>query len=372
MLSAGGIRQQFSGKENIEMSMYSAEFLLNATETLTVDPEDPPDIQFHQNGYLMLSNTPRGDAILGNNNRSQHAAGADWLHLGDKQKLKELYPWLNNEDLTLGSYSTKNEGYFDPWAYVNALKAKAKTMGVDFIEAEVVGGTVEVDESSGGMVLKSLSTKDDEDDIKSATFINAAGAWSNGLVSKINAAAPKQLTSLPVEARKRCIFMFHCPDLEKGPPSSTPLTVFPDGVYFRPEGKGGRFITGLSPHADMDPHCDDDRALDFVDHVMFESEMWPSLATYVPAFENIKVMSSWAGFYEYNTLDQNCIMGAHPDVNNFLICAGFSGHGLQMSPAAGMAMAELVTDGKFVSMDLANFSYNRILSSEAYMEDAVI
>jgi FAD-dependent oxidoreductase domain-containing protein 1 len=376
MLSAGGIRQQFNLPENILMSCYSANFLHNVHESLAIPGEDAPDIQFHEHGYLMLSNTPAGDKVLVQNNKNQHDCGADWLHVTDQAGLAAKYPWLNTEDLSTGCYSTKNEGYFDPWAYVNALKNKSKMMGVDFIEAEVLGGEVETDAASGGLALRSLQIRSGEDtaveSIKGNTFVNCAGAWSNGIVSMLDKTSPSHIRGLPVEARKRCIFMFQCQDEDRRPPAETPLTVMPDGAYFRPEGRGGRYIAGVSPLQDNDPHHSEDVALDHINHELFEEVIWPSIATYVPAFEGVKVASSWAGFYEYNTLDQNCIMGPHPDVKNFLLCTGFSGHGLQMSPAAGMSMAELVADGAFSSINLDNFSYGRIIEKEAYKEDAVI
>lgn len=37
---------------------------------------------------------------------------------------------------------------------------------------------------------------------------------------------------------------------------------------------------------------------------MFDDSIWPALAELAPAFEELKVTSAWAGFYDYNTLDQ--------------------------------------------------------------------
>lgn len=109
----------------------------------------------------------------------------------------------------------------------------------------------------------------------------------------------------------------NCPGL------NTPLTIDPSHVYFRRDGIGGNFIGGRSPDPQNEPSTDN---LD-VDYAYFDSEVWPRLAARVPAFESIKVKSAWSGFYEFNTFDENGIIGPHPYYHNLLIATGFSGHG---------------------------------------------
>jgi sarcosine oxidase len=142
-----------------------------------------------------------------------------------------------------------------------------------------------------------------------------------------------------------------------------PLTVDPSGVWFRPEGGG--FITGWSPDDDREPPASD---LDSIDHGLFEAEIWRVLAARVPAFEAIKVTNAWAGFYDYNAFDQNAVIGAHPDIRNFYFANGFSGHGLQQAPAAGRAIAELIVNGEFQSIDLTRLGYERIARNEPLAE----
>lgn len=81
---------------------------------------------------------------------------------------------------------------------------------------------------------------------------------------------------------------------------------------------------------------------------------------------------AWASHYDYNTLDQNGIIGAHPDVPNFLLANGFSSHGIQKAPATGRAVAELICDGKFKTIDLTRFGYERIRRNEPLTELNVV
>lgn len=82
--------------------------------------------------------------------------------------------------------------------------------------------------------------------------------------------------------------------------------------------------------------------------------------------------SAWAGFYDYNTFDQNGIVGLHPLVNNMYFATGFSGHGLQQSPAVGRAVAELILDGKYKTIDLSAFDFRRIINQEPMLETNIV
>ena len=66
------------------------------------------------------------------------------------------------------------------------------------------------------------------------------------------------------------------------------------------------------------------------------------------------------------------MIGRHPEIANFIFANGFSGHGLQQSPAAGRAAAELIVHGKFVALDLALFGYERVMTGRAVRELNVI
>ena len=105
-----------------------------------------------------------------------------------------------------------------------------------------------------------------------------------------------------------------------------------------------------------------------VDYRYFETEVWPHLANRVQAFESIKVKNSWSGLYEYNRLDQNAVIGRDPFYDNIYWSTGFSGHGIQMAPAVGKALTELIVDNRFTSVDLKRFGWNRIIANQPLKE----
>ncbi len=388
MLSAGGIRQQFSLKENIQLSLYSLDFL-RKMDTLSCQDGTDTSVQFKPNGYLFLGSTETGKDTLKGNTAVQHAQGADWIkYTENMQELQQVYPWLYTDDILAATYSQgTGEGYFDPWAYVNALKREAQTYGVKVLEGLVVGAKMMSKGNNGSHIIDALevqhSKTSERSSLNVSQVVNCAGAYAGQITEMLARAAVTDgdgIFRLPIQPRKRQVFSVHCPGLaqfsQPSPTSAAPLTVDPTGVWFRGEGnvcdQGGHFICGRSPPQDLDPDCENDEALQHVDHDWFEEAIWPVLAERVPAFNELKVKNSWAGFYDFNTIDENLILGMHPQISNMLHCNGLSGHGLQMSPGAGRAVAEYLQHGKSTSINLENFSMDRIISGKPYLETGIV
>jgi glycine/D-amino acid oxidase-like deaminating enzyme len=109
-----------------------------------------------------------------------------------------------------------------------------------------------------------------------------------------------------------------------------------------------------------------------MDHSLWQDKIWPIIATRIPQFEAIKVITEWAGHYDYNTLDQNAILGPHTEIENFFFVNGFSGHGLQQSPAMGRGTAEMLTYGEYRTLDLTPFGFARIAAGRPFAESAII
>ena len=52
--------------------------------------------------------------------------------------------------------------------------------------------------------------------------------------------------------------------------------------------------------------------------------------------------------------------------------SGFSGHGLQQSPAMGRGIAEHIVSGTYQTLDLSAFGFDRILTQTPLLETAII
>ena len=343
--SWGGVRQQFSTPENIQMSLFGAEFVASAHERLEVDG-DKPDLAFRQQGYLFLASA-HGWPILQANCVLQRELGAQ-TELLSKERLSNRFPWLNLDGIVGAGWGPVNEGWLDPNALLQSLRRKAKQNGVRYLHDPVSS----IERSNGSIRTVCLESGAR---IACGLLVNAAGP-------KAGCVAALAGIDLPVRPRKRMSYVFDCrQDL-----SHAPLTIDPSGVAFRPEG--GHYIAIVSPPAEQDPDSNDLE----LDYHWFEEVIWPSLAERVPAFQAIKLIRAWAGHYDYNTFDQNAILGPHPEIGNFYFCNGFSGHGIQQAPAAGRAIAELIVSGRFLTLDLSRFGYERIAKGEPLREVNVV
>ena len=352
-LSSSSIRNQFSNPVNVKIGQFGTEFIRNFAETMEVEG-DKPDLGFHEGGYLFLASTNEQVQILRENHEVQKLLGADVV-LWEPAQIKQAFPHLRVDDLQLASYGQSGEGWFSNTGLMNGFRKKARVQGADYLIDEVVDISREGDRVTG-VTLKSDHT------IACGTLVNASGPRA------AQTAAMAGLT-IPVEPRKRSLFVFDCAKTPEGSATVNngrlPLMIDPSGSFCRPEGK--YFLSGTVPSEDPAVDWDDFEPR----HEEFE-RIWMDLAERSPAFEAIKLVNFWAGHYAFNTLDHNVIAGPHNEVRNFIFANGFSGHGLQQSPAVGRGVAEWITYGEFRELDLSEIGYDRVVKNEPFLEKAVI
>ncbi len=341
------VRQQFSNAINVEISRYAAEFMRDFPKHM--NDAEAPEIHLHSFGYMYLAANDTAAAVLQKNQQVQTACGAA-TRLYSREELAVAFPFYHLDDIVLGSHNPVDEGYFDGNTMFDWWRRKARQLGVEFICNSVVsmgrtGDRVQTVTLASGQ------------EISVGIVVNASGT---------RAAQTARMAGLdvPIEPRKRYTYVF---EAQNPLPCDLPLTVDPSGVHVRTDG---RYYMAGSPPAGDDPAVDPD---DFTqDHSLWEEKVWPAIAHRIPQFEALRLIQSWAGNYAYNTLDQNAIVGPHPEIGNFLFVNGFSGHGFQQSPAMGRGISEWVIYGGYRTLDLSMFSMNRVLEGISFLEVAII
>lgn len=344
------MRQQFSTELNVRISQFAADFVKNLRQYMGGD-DRIPELGIRNFGYMYLAdNEPFAD-VLRESQKVQLAAGAA-TQLMTADEIRKHYPFYNVDDIVLGSINTVDEGYWDGSAVFDWFRRSASDRGVEYIQNEVVS-----------MALNKAGTKVESVMLSTGEVVSCDKV--------VNASGPRAVETsrmagieIPIEPRKRYTWIFSA---EQPLDRDLPLTIDPSGVHVRENGNGTYQCGG---HSEIDPAVAYD---DFsMDQTIWQEHMWPVIATRIPQFEAIKVTSEWAGHYAYNTFDHNAVIGPHTQVKNFHFLNGFSGHGLQQSPAMGRATAEMLVHGEYRSLDLSLFSYSRIEKNTPIIEKAVI
>lgn len=343
------MRQQFSREINVRISQFAAEFVNNFQAFMGNDPR-VPEIHFQSYGYMYLADNDAFANTLRQAQQLQASCGAGTKSM-TADEIKRDYPFYNVDDIILGNHNLINEGYYDGNTVFDWWKRSAKEKGAEYIANEVIA----MRKNAQGSKVTTVTLATGEQ-ISCAKVVNASGPRAV-MTSRMAG------IELPVEPRKRYTYIF---EAEQPLDRDLPLTIDPTGVHMRSEGV--YYLAGCPPL--VDPAVDYD---DFVeDHSLWQDKVWPAIAARIPQFEAIKVINSWVGHYAFNTFDQNAILGAHNEVENFIFVNGFSGHGFQQAPAMGRGTAELITYGEYRSLDLSPFDYQRIVDNKPFVEKAVI
>ncbi|VTR69897.1 FAD dependent oxidoreductase [Desulfosarcina cetonica] len=344
-LSMVNARIQYTLKQNVQISQFAFDVLEHFEDRMTVN-DIRPSIGYHREGNLFLYED--GDVASAKAALAMQQALGCQVTWWSPEEIKAHYPLYAPEALGLvGGTFGAQDGHFDAYAVLMGYKANARAQGAVYIEDDVTALVID-NHRIGGVKTKSGAT------YSSAVVINCAGAWCTELARTAG-------VELPVNPVKRQCF---CVDPAVKSDRPLPLTILPSGFYFRTE-TGGMVLMGKSLPEDV-------IGFDFTwDQNRFMDHLWPELAEFVPAFEQLKLIRGWAGLYAVNTLDGNAILGEWPEIKGFYLANGFSGHGLQQGPAVGRYMSELIT-GATPTLDLSIFHPQRILDGKPIAEGGLL
>jgi FAD-dependent oxidoreductase domain-containing protein 1 len=346
-LSVASIRQQFSTPANVAVSRFGIDFIRNFARWTGLPPGQA-DLGLRENGYLFLAASREARGVMEDLAAMQRAAGAATEVLSPAE-IAARFPWMETDDLSAASFGPRDEGWFDNMGLLGGLRSAARAQGARFDRGRVVA----VDVRGGAAVGVTL---EDGTRIAADAVVLAAGTRVNALLGPLG-------LGVPVEPRKRTVFVIDAPDARH---PDAPLVIDYRGVYMRPER--GHWIAATVP--DDDGPCASD---DFEpDLDQFEELVWPRLFARAAGFAAVRPVRHWVGHYDFNSFDQNAILGRHSALAGLYLMTGFSGHGLQQSPALGRGIAELIVSGGWQSLDLSDFRVERIAEGRPLREVAVV
>ena len=293
------------------------------------------DCGFTETGHLVFAG------------RSAHARMTDSVALQQEAGIEtsiinlrdaaEIAPGFNLEDCAAVAYEPL-AGYADASGTTLTYATRARELGV---RTELRSPAIGL-EINGGRITAVLTS---QGRISTDRVIVTTGPWSKDFLSPYGIDLPMVVTRHEVAA------------FAKPTGSLTNLAGASDlanQIYFRREGTDLVLAGSGSPGEIIEnPSVYGHRPTQG-----FIESVWNRLVKRIPLMEHAEYTNGFAGLYT-STPDRHPIMDTISGIKGLYLCTGFSGHGFKLAPAAGVAMAELVLDGRSSSLDITSLGMSR-------------
>lgn len=255
-------------------------------------------------------------------------------HLISADDLRQLDPTVATEGIEVAAYEPDSgyaDGYSTAMAFMDAARRGGATLqqGITVTDFLVQGDTVH-------------GVATDRGTISAPVVISTAGPWSGPLLRRIGVDLPL------VPSRHQIMIMERPADL-----SPPPVYIAGGSLYYRPDATGLTLV-GFGPGED---HVDPDHYRNAVDEAI-QLQGSEHLAQRVPGMQQAGMRRGYAGCYTV-TPDGKLIVDRAPGINGLFIGAGFSGTGFKISPAVGIALAELAIGAPSPTIDITPFTATR-------------
>lgn len=335
--AAGGIRAQFTTRENIEMSMLSEKIFARFKEETGIEA------LFDQIGYMFLLEDETDINEFTKAYDLQKTLGLN-VQMLNPDEINRLAPHVNLDGIKSATFCL-DDGLIDPHEFLIGYEKAARRNGVEIIyQAEVTA----IDTDRG----KVTGLKTSQGNISTSLIIDCAGPYSK-LIGQMAGVI------VPVEPVRRQIVTTGELDFVK--PGFPMVVDVKSGLYCHKESKG--MLLGWADKS-VQPSFDISVDPDYTDSILERA------LNRIPQLETAKIANQWAGLYE-TTPDHRAIIGYAQGLDGLFHVTGFSGHGLMHAPAAGVITAEVLT-GQKPSVDIAPLSIERFARGVEVVETNVI
>ena len=277
----------------------------------------------------------------------------------DKERIKELYPVVKNEDLVGGVYMPK-DGQADPVGVTNVLAKAAKMLGVKIFEKSPVKKILVKNKRICGVETS-------QGKIDCEYVVLATGMWSRQIGEDIG-------VSVPLYPNEH---FYVITEPMKDLPKDLPVLRDYNACLYLKEDAGKMLVGIFEPNAkpafkDSGRVPDDFSFGEFPDDFdHFEPYLEKSFHR-LPMLENAGIRKFFSGPESF-TPDTQYLLGETPEVKNLYTCCGFNSIGIASSGGAGRVTAEWMINGHInedlFSLDIKRFQ--KFHSSKKFIMDRV-
>ncbi len=343
--NAGGVRATWRNRANIELCKYSINFYETISE----------EIQFRKSGYYWMHDERSWEEIESNYPLYKKYDLPVELHSAGY--IPRFLPFVDNLEGIFGLSVSKKAGLIDHYSLREHYRGHARERGVKFFDRIYVKEIVIQNGKASQVIADDLRSSDTESknldgivqsiltegevghnfkeiSFKCHTLINTAGAWGPRVSEMYG------FKDTMVKPRRRQMVVMKCPDVDL---SSYGMIIDTSDIYFHDES--GNILAGYS---NMDEPYGYNFQFSFGgmdEESLFVNYIWLPLWKRISKFEKVKFIRGWAGIYA-ETPDRSGYLGKVPGLENVYESIAHTGRGLMISYGAGVALADLILEGK--------------------------
>lgn len=329
--SAAGVRTLNRDRGELDLSLQAMD-MWHAMSDLVGD-----DCGFHDYGQICVAESPDALARLQARVQGLRADGYTHEEMIGPDELRQLLPELSPH--CLGASIARRDGAADPHRTLRAFRAAALQAGAELVEH---CGVAALARCGGDWRV----VGDDGREWTAPFVVNAAGAWSARVAAMVGDAIALSTKSSMMMVSERL-----------RPFIKPVVSIMGRSLSFKQSDQGTLVIGGgLQGVPDLDRETSTVRM-----HVLSKGAR--AASDLFPAVKNVRIVRIWAGL-EAKTDDMLPVVGPSPNAPGVIHAFGFSGHGFQLVPVVGAAIADLVRHGA-TERPIQNLDARRLMRPRA-------
>lgn len=323
-INAGGVRTLGRDLAEVPLSLAGMD-LWHSLATLVGD-----DCGFAAHGQVKVAETAAEFDQLAARAETLRRLGYTHEELVDAVQLRRLVPAISRS--CVGALVAMRDGAADPYRTTLAFKRRAEALGAAFREGE---GVTALERGANAWTVVTATGR-----YRAPIVVNAAGAWAGRIAALVGDDVPLRTRASMMIVTERLPRFIEPVIGAVGRKLSFKQT--PSGTVLIGGGAQGR--------ADLA------REEAFVDFRALAESAAAAVALF-PMMRGVRVVRSWCGI-EAETPDRIPVIGFSPGAPGIIHSFGYSGHGFQLGPIVGRAVADLATTGA-TGLPIASFALAR-------------